>query len=114
MSTQVTNLPIPCDIGLQQQRFRVYVVAKIFWWEPPRTKNASMAFTPYLSRTNEAARDLLGRRWREAASLRQLLIGSRRATTHERLNLRRRQLSVFVGIHRLEDFGMSGLEFLKR
>jgi pimeloyl-ACP methyl ester carboxylesterase len=55
-----------------------------------------------------------GPKWREAASLRQLLIGSRRATTHERLNLRRRQLSVFVGIHRLEDFGMSGLEFLKR
>jgi len=38
MSTQVTNLPIPCDIGLQQQRFRVYVVAKIFWWEPPAPK----------------------------------------------------------------------------
>src|SRR5262249_41534946 len=51
-------------------------------------------------------------RWLEAASLWQLLIGSRRATTHERFYLRRRQLSVFVGIHRLEDFGVSGLELL--
>jgi hypothetical protein len=42
------------------------------------------------------------------------LIRSRSATTKEHLHLLQRDFSVLVGIDRLENFGMSRLEFLKR
>src|SRR5262245_59944799 len=44
----------------------------------------------------------------------QLLVGSRRATMEERLHLRKRDLSILVGVYRLETFGMGRLEFLQR
>jgi hypothetical protein len=41
-------------------------------------------------------------------------LGSRRATTKEHLHLRRRDLSVLVGIDPLENFRMGRLKFLER
>src|SRR5262245_21026499 len=44
----------------------------------------------------------------------QLLVRSRRATMKERLHLRKRDLSILVGVYRLEDFGIGRLELLQR
>jgi hypothetical protein len=46
--------------------------------------------------------------------VRQLWIGSRRATTKEHLHLLGGHLSILVGIDHLKDFGMSSLELLNR
>jgi hypothetical protein len=56
----------------------------------------------------------LCRHWAADRSRRlSIIIGSRRATTEERLDLRQCDLSVLVGIDRLEDSGMTCLNFLK-